>query len=908
MIIRALHVEHWRCIGKLDLEGLETGIIILHGPNKTGKSSLVGAIRCCLFDLDHDVGNKLKKNIPWNGKGPPKVAIEFQTGSGEFRLTKVFSKRADGLALLEKKVGAEWQVEENSPKEASRKTREMLDADKSTGGLNQLLWLEQGEIGLPKSGDLDDSLERRLVSVLGVLVTGSDLAFKQALDERHKKWFTEGGKYKQNSTVSALEHQIQELSKLRDQERQKFSELEQTLHHMEICLDELPLLQRQVQSAQEDAQRLEEERNRTLERRTRYAEAEKALERAQQDLSHGEQALSNFRQAQSRCQESEREVERLRNAVQEEQLEKEELDRQYSEKQQSVARARAREETHQQAGEEIDDRRKHVSTLQKQSQLQESLAGIKTLERETQELEEKIKNTSAPDETGLEELRENRRKAHELRAQLKAEALTMTVSISKPARIFLTLENKDKETVELMTGEKKSWSVRQRAEMEFAEWGKIELARSHENLDLERADRRLSKLERDFDDSVRAVEEDPLDEKCLDRLSERKFCRDSWQTRLTTLRNQLAKAPQGRGVLEGECARLETLRQTILQRRPGLAQWLPDENEVERLQVTYSEQAMTLRDARVQMEADEEQARRNLKEADTKLQEHKGALRGATATALANQQEQLRLGDGALLLAAVENAITHKTEAENNLAETSLTEDEKTIDQRCDLAQEVLRQRQERVHQMEIQLGQLSGLLKGNEGLHIRLADAEAAVEEADSALARERLEAQAHRRLLELFESSRESQVKRVMKPIGGRVLEWARRIGLNDYQEVRFGDKFLPEGLLRQSTSLENAIAIDDESYGTGEQLSLLVRLALGGILAKSEPAVAILDDPLAHADSAKHRKVLDILRIAAEGNSAWNPPAGPLQIIILTCHPDRFDYLSGARHYDLARLICK
>ncbi|HEV2945764.1 MAG TPA: ATP-binding protein [Gemmataceae bacterium] len=177
MIIRALHVEHWRCIGKLDLDGLETGIIILHGPNKTGKSSLVGAIRCCLFDLDHDVGNKLKKNIPWNGKGPPKVAIEFQTGSGEFRLTKVFSKRADGLALLEKKVGAEWQVEENSPKEASRKTREMLDADKSTGGLNQLLWLEQGEIGLPKSGDLDDSLERRLVSVLGVLVTGSDLAF-----------------------------------------------------------------------------------------------------------------------------------------------------------------------------------------------------------------------------------------------------------------------------------------------------------------------------------------------------------------------------------------------------------------------------------------------------------------------------------------------------------------------------------------------------------------------------------------------------------------------------------------------------------------------------------------------------------------------------------------------------------
>ena len=82
----------------------------------------------------------------------------------------------------------------------------------------------------------------------------------------------------------------------------------------------------------------------------------------------------------------------------------------------------------------------------------------------------------------------------------------------------------------------------------------------------------------------------------------------------------------------------------------------------------------------------------------------------------------------------------------------------------------------------------------------------------------------------------------------------------------------------------------------------------MALGGILAKNEPAVAILDDPLAHTDPAKHRKILDILRIAADGNKGWNPPAGLLQIIILTCHPDRFDYLPGARHYDLARLISK
>ena len=43
----------------------------------------------------------------------------------------------------------------------------LLGAEKSTAGLNQLLWLAQGEIGLPERGKLDDSLAQRLVQVLG---------------------------------------------------------------------------------------------------------------------------------------------------------------------------------------------------------------------------------------------------------------------------------------------------------------------------------------------------------------------------------------------------------------------------------------------------------------------------------------------------------------------------------------------------------------------------------------------------------------------------------------------------------------------------------------------------------------------------------------------------------------------
>jgi uncharacterized protein YhaN len=112
----------------------------------------------------------------------------------------------------------------------------------------------------------------------------------------------------------------------------------------------------------------------------------------------------------------------------------------------------------------------------------------------------------------------------------------------------------------------------------------------------------------------------------------------------------------------------------------------------------------------------------------------------------------------------------------------------------------------------------------------------------------------------------------------------------------------------MLLKSSTLEEPVPLDAESYGTWEQLSIIVRLALGGVLAKDEPQVAILDDPLAHTDAGKHRKILDILRLSSEGNPAWCPPAGRLQLIILTCHPDRFDHLPGAKHIDLSKHISR
>ena len=153
-----------------------------------------------------------------------------------------------------------------------------------------------------------------------------------------------------------------------------------------------------------------------------------------------------------------------------------------------------------------------------------------------------------------------------------------------------------------------------------------------------------------------------------------------------------------------------------------------------------------------------------------------------------------------------------------------------------------------------------------------------------------ETLEKDAVDRLYELFEECRDKQLGTLMTPVEQRVLNWMRALDLGDYRELRFSDAFLPEQLIRRDGTAE--FNLDEESTGAQEQIGMLVRLALGSLLTTAaQPTLAILDDPLTHADAGRLANMRRILRRAAEGDAKLSPPAGPLQILLLTCHPEWF-----------------
>jgi hypothetical protein len=228
--------------------------------------------------------------------------------------------------------------------------------------------------------------------------------------------------------------------------------------------------------------------------------------------------------------------------------------------------------------------------------------------------------------------------------------------------------------------------------------------------------------------------------------------------------------------------------------------------------------------------------------------------------------------------------------AQGQLTQTKLTAEEATIDERLALCNEAVNALENQIRENEGKYNTIQGRLEESEGLHSRRAALAARVDELSRLTEKETLEKEAVDRLYELFEECREKQLVTLMGPIHDRVLNWMRVLDIGDYKEVHFSDTFLPDKLVRRDGTAE--FTIDEESTGAQEQIGMLVRLALGSLLTSmNEPTVAILDDPLTHCDVGRLNKMRAILRRAAEGDAKLTPPAGPLQIIVLTCHPEWF-----------------
>lgn len=187
----------------------------------------------------------------------------------------------------------------------------------------------------------------------------------------------------------------------------------------------------------------------------------------------------------------------------------------------------------------------------------------------------------------------------------------------------------------------------------------------------------------------------------------------------------------------------------------------------------------------------------------------------------------------------------------------------------------------------------LEGELKSfeSQNLYSRLADAEARLTDTTGKLARERRRAEA----IQLLKTTLAQAIRDQTAALPGRIADAAtanwRRVAGPGAPAIRIGDGWTPDGLHVPGA----AAALDELSGGEAEQVAFATRLALASQLAQTARQLAVFDDAFLATDPVRAERILTLLAEAAEN----------LQIVLLTCHPARYENLPAARFFDLEKL---
>ena len=158
----------------------------------------------------------------------------------------------------------------------------------------------------------------------------------------------------------------------------------------------------------------------------------------------------------------------------------------------------------------------------------------------------------------------------------------------------------------------------------------------------------------------------------------------------------------------------------------------------------------------------------------------------------------------------------------------------------------------------------------------------------------REDLHTNAIRLLHDTISLCRKEALTAITRPVEELATRTLQRIAGTRFEHVHLSETFQPEEINPRVT--ETVVTVEELSGGEKEQIHLAVRLALAEVLSKEEKQLVVFDDILTATDTGRLARILNILEEATQ----------QLQIIILTCHPERYSGMEETLFFDLEELL--
>ncbi|MDO6825009.1 AAA family ATPase [Marinobacter sp. 1_MG-2023] len=875
MKLQSLRVEQFRQFSKgLELGDLQPGINLIHGPNESGKSTLVRAIRAAFFERYRS--KSAEDLAPWgDSSAAPTVEILFEHNGQRWQLDKRFLKRHRCDLLVDSTAFSGEEAEEKLAELLGYQFPKKGASKEEHWGIPGLLWVEQGtgqdieKAVLHAGGHLKSALN----NLVGEVASSGGDEVIQAVEQQRQELLTATGKPRGDYLA---------LANTRETLQQEVGDLQERIDQYKVQVDRLGILANEHEQASRD--RPWEEARRGMQRaEVKYREVEALQEqqtRGMDTLKQLQQNLTLLQQSQAHWRSQNEQLELRHQSYQKatKQLEQEELAS--PELVKAVESARKHYHIASEAVQHAHLRDKRQRLQKECAKLETELAKLKQNQEQANSIQasldgaRKQKKKNLIDVNVLRQLKQNQRELDDTNIRIQTVATRVTWHLDSGKELTLDGQNIAGQGEKLLL---------EPGVLEIPGLGSLGIQPGGE--DLESLRRQQERLKQSVSQQLSAMSVDSVEaaEMKQGRLQEAEAQIQRFDDLLKSL------APQGVEQLNSAKAEVESellTRTAELEALPAAAAIESDDKPLSLVESQLKQAEERLTDAEARQRNQEAQLLKARYVSETACREWQRMQEELNSPERQKQMDELNRD-----IAAAEK---QKAELESSLKER----DAQIREARPELLkQDIERYRATAEHQEKAQqnraleLSEIRARLEawGAEGLEEQHNEQAAELEHVNRRYLELDRRAKALDLLLNLLKDKRQALTRRLQAPLQKHLDHYLSVLFPEASLEV---DENLMPGKFSRGSELGQMAEL---SYGAREQMGLISRLAYADLLQEAgRPTLIILDDTLVHSDAERLDGMKRILFDAATRH----------QILLFTCHPEKWRDL-GVEPRDLEAL---
>jgi uncharacterized protein YhaN len=898
VLVRAIEVEGLNCFGtKFRVGGLSDSVNILFGPNGIGKSSLIQGISLAFLRPHRTMAESVERFRPWNRTLQPSVMVEFEHARTVYRISKRFLYRPE--AKLERREAGLW----NLFAQGDGAETVLQDILKSAGGraasaqdmtgFAQVLWTTQGKLALPALGE---SVVAAVRASVGEQITDSSRDLERSIADAYATVFTRSGRPKEGQHACEpvrLETQLTAA----DAEAARFTA---AVKAYEMAVGEISALELKALQGTERERLLAAQVAGLQERSKRYTEvASKVRElQARHDaglaaLTAVKNAIDGLRQTRGKVRELDDQILRLEQKQTAAAAYTDQVKGALEAAKALVAGFESRQSAAQNAISSAALAADYVHVARRSQELQNKNAQIAQANIQIHSAEQDRKSLRVPAPARFQELRSNTGKVAELRQRLDLARVKLSFTPERDCEIRIAGSNLKAvpgQPLELAGDPNLAFSII--GVGQFAVAGPVN--------DFESTQRALKTQLAWLDGFGQEFGTSNLDE-ITNRCERDRDLEAAIKADKSVVSSVLAGTTEA--ALIDEVSLLKSRLQRIEALHPEWIAGYPDAqtmSEAANKELKHASEALAQarnderaqQSAHLSAERDPTECRSKLDSLRKQLEEAKRELTKAEADGKTDAQREKELTIASAEFIDVRTRCQTAEQERDALGSDPALELEKLATEH----KKSVEGHSETLRQLNLRRGKLEQLCA--EDPYLQLSRAEETQQDLRERLAAATLKTQALALLKKTLDEVRDATLASVSEPVETAASGYLERICGAPLARIRLNADFASQGVIPSGHLEGNCVPDERMSGGEREQIHLCTRLALATELARDDKHLVIFDDVLTITDAERMKRINELIEECGER----------LQIVILTCHPDRFQSMRNANFIDLPALLCR